>query len=139
MAMREVRSEVTLDTLKAALERSWTRQTSANPVGWSEENPAYGQCAVTALVVNDFLGGRLVRVEATSHEEKVSHYFNELQNGQRVDLTLAQFPAGTHFSQPEYRERDYVMSYAPTAERYRHLRDRVLLTLHALGIATMRK
>ena len=60
---------------------------------------------VTVLIVNDFLGGRLVRVEATSHEEKVSHYFNELQNGQRVDLTLAQFPAGTHFSQPEYRER----------------------------------
>lgn len=137
--MRQIRSEITLDALKAALERSWTRQTSANPARWSEANPAYGQCAVTALIVNDFLGGRLVRVEATSPEEKVSHYFNELQDGQRIDLTSAQFPAGTHFSQPEYRERDYVMSYAPTAERYKHLRDRVLLTLHALGTTAVRK
>src|SRR5262249_295600 len=52
---------VELRQLRRAIERSWTRSTSSDPEHWSEKNPAHGQCAVTALVVQDCLGGELLR------------------------------------------------------------------------------
>ncbi len=38
-----------------ALIRSWSIETSSK---WTTENPAKGQCGVTALVVQDIYGGR---------------------------------------------------------------------------------
>ena len=115
--------------LQVAVERSWSRETSANPSNWSGNNPAYGQCAVTALIVQEFFGGKLLRVEATSPNERVSHYYNELPDGRTIDFTRRQFPNGTRFSPPEYRERGYVLSYPQTAAKYEMLWKRVLSRL----------
>ena len=41
-----------------ALIRSWSIETSSK---WTIENPAKGQCGVTALVVQDICGGKLKR------------------------------------------------------------------------------
>src|SRR5213592_1188668 len=38
----------TLEEAEAAIRASWGRDTSDDPDEWSEENPARGQCAVTA-------------------------------------------------------------------------------------------
>jgi hypothetical protein len=119
------------EPLKIAIERPWSRQTSFNPDRWSKSNPAYGQCAVTALVVQDFLGGRLKRTVAPG-EETVSHYYNELPDGKIMDLTLRQFQKDTKFIEPEYREREYVLSYPPTAAKYQILKQRVLKELSKL-------
>ena len=41
-----------------ALIRSWSIETSSK---WTIENPAKGQCGVTALVVQDIYGGEIKR------------------------------------------------------------------------------
>lgn len=104
-----------------AIKSSWSRDTSYDPDAWSSDNPAWGQCAVAALVVQDYLGGDLLRVT----DGHVTHYWNRVESGD-VDLTLVQFsstPAWT--SSPEVIERAYVLSWPDTRVRYNRLRDRV--------------
>lgn len=113
---------VTLDDLDAALTEGWTRETSADPAAWTEQNSAWGQCAVTALVVQDHLGGSLRRGELGP----ISHYWNVLPSGEEIDLTRRQFPPGTEISNVASRARDYVLSNPATVSRYRHLRRRVI-------------
>ena len=101
---------------------AWGRDTSADPANWSEDNPSYGQCAVTALVLQDVAGGRLMRTTVGG----VSHYLNELPGGLLVDLTVQQFgPGATYDTQPEPRTRDYVLSHYETRRRYERLAARV--------------
>lgn len=107
---------VTLAQVEAAIEASWTAETSVDPT-WSPTNPALGQCAVTALVVQDYLGGDLIRVV----NDGVSHYFNLVVGpGIRVtevDLTRGQFDTWEP-SAPEVRDRTYVLSFPATLTRY---------------------
>ncbi len=59
---------------------------------WSEENPARGQCATTAVVVHDYFGGDLVRGEVHVRGERVDfHWRNRLPDGSEIDLTREQF------------------------------------------------
>jgi hypothetical protein len=114
--------EVSITVLESILGKAWSRETSSEPKAWSSANSAIGQCAVTALVVQDFLGGHLLRGKVGS----VSHYWNLLPSGQQVDLTIGQF--GT--SKPTIRDiagrtRDYVLSFPETQVRYKVLIERV--------------
>lgn len=96
---------------------AWSRETSADPDGWTPENPAYGQCAVTALAVQDELGGELRRAVVNG----VSHYWNLLPDGRHLDLTLSQFESPLRYepdAKGESRDRAYVLSFPETAERY---------------------
>ena len=63
--------------------KAWSIHSSTK---WSPENPAKGQCGVTALVVNDFVGGEILKTPVSEGW----HYYNRI-NGQRVDLTDSQF------------------------------------------------
>jgi hypothetical protein len=121
----------TLDDLEAALETVWSRATSADPAGWSHENPAWGQCAITALVVQDYLGGVLRRGEVGS----ISHYWNVLPSGDEVDLTRHQFGDEIEIANIESRTREYVLSHSQSARRYcdlaRAVRDQLHLQAHA--------
>ena len=71
--------------LKQLLIKSWNRDTCSKGLRdkWSNENPSLGQCAITALIVNDFFGGKIMRCIASSG----SHYYNII-NDELVDLTL---------------------------------------------------
>lgn len=104
--------------LEAALRESWTGSTSADSTRWSPNNPAWGQCAVTALLVQDHLGGELLRGVV----DGVSHYFNRLPDGSLVDLTREQFGAGAEVRDTAIRERSYVLRFSETRQRYRELR-----------------
>lgn len=109
------------EDLVSAISRSWCKESSAEE-GWNKDNPALGQCAVTALIIQDLAGGELLR----STVGGVSHYWNRLPAGQEVDLTAVQFgPKAILDAPPVVRERDYVISFAPTVERYRVLRERL--------------
>jgi hypothetical protein len=78
---------VKLSDLEKAIRESWDAKTSSYPEDWNEDNPAYGQCAVTALVVNDYLGGEIVNANVPLPSGKYeSHYFN-LVDGKEIDLT----------------------------------------------------
>ncbi len=100
--------------------RAWSRSTSASPEKWTRANPALGQCAVTALVVQDCCGGDLVRTIATLPDGTTeSHYANFIGDEEVIyDLTEQQFPEGTEFGEWEQRERGYVLSFPDTQQRY---------------------
>lgn len=114
-------AEATRTELERALHAAWQRQTSSDPDHWKPENPAFGQCAVTALVIQDFLGGDLLRTVVGD----VSHYWNLLPSGEELDLTRHQFatyePKGC-----EPRTREYVLSHPDTSLRYMKLLRRVV-------------
>ena len=117
-----VYSALSLVDLSGIIASAWSKETSADPSRWSPTNPASGQCAVTALVVQDFLGGELLRA-LVGH---VSHYWNLLPSGRELDLTIGQFgPMPPAANEIAHRARSYVLSFVETQRRYEILRDRV--------------
>lgn len=111
-------------TLREVLEQCWDRDTSATPSRWRRDRPSIGQCAITALLIQDCWGGELLRV--MNHGE--SHYFNRLSDGTEVDLTRDQFDDWSP-TQPEVRSRDYVLSFEQTVRRYTILLERIDVVL----------
>lgn len=79
----------TLGKLFAVLECCWCRETAypSCQSDWVPNDPSYGQCAVTSMIVHDLFGGTIhkIRVEGGG-----THYFNKI-NGEYVDLTREQF------------------------------------------------
>jgi hypothetical protein len=102
------------EDLRQLLLSAWQADTSFAPDQWSAANPALGQCAVTALIVQDLFGGELMR----GCLDEGSHYWNRLPNGQEVDLSSGQFGVDPIISGVEPRSRDYVLSYPATGARY---------------------
>jgi len=117
-------------TIRTILETAcWDADTSADPDNWTPGNRSYGQCAVTALIVQDQLGGTLLRTTV----DGVSHYYNRLPGNRCVDLTFDQFPHGSrHDAESVERDRDYVLSHPATAERYELLNGRFEAALAAV-------
>lgn len=110
---------MTPEHMRALLERSWSRDTSATPDIWTPERPSTGQCAVTALLVQEYLGGGILRAPTLDG----SHYWN-LVDTREVDLTADQFdnsipPLG---DRPEYRTSYDLLANEDTARRWRWLR-----------------
>ncbi len=121
----------TPDDLRPHLMKALRADTSSNAAKWGPENPTYGHCAVVALVVQDLFGGEVVWAEARHPDgTPESHYFNKIA-GIEWDLTRDQFPDGTliPLGIPKCKSfgttRDYVLSFQPTADRYRMLRHRL--------------
>ncbi|MDP3698862.1 MAG: hypothetical protein Q8R47_04700 [Nanoarchaeota archaeon] len=120
-----------LSRLEEALPKCWAKETSSDPENWNHDNPAWGQCAVTALIVNDYLGGEIVWAEAKLPDGRgISHYFNNLDE-KEIDLTRRQFPEGTIIpagveKRKQYpTTRDYVLSFPVTQQRYHILSQKV--------------
>jgi hypothetical protein len=117
--------------LEKVLENSWSKFTSSDPFKWSKNNIAYGQCAVTSLVVQDYFGGEIVWANAILPDKsEISHYFNKI-NGTEEDFTRKQFPDGTIIPEgiPKTKEfkttRLYILSYPSTKSRYETLKRNV--------------
>jgi hypothetical protein len=128
---------LTLEGLEAAIRASWSIETCdpTDVPGWTEANPSLGQCAVTALVVHDLLGGELLEAEVQQRDGSPQgfHYWNRLA-GVDVDLTRAQFREGEIMGEPHLIDR--LPSFPWRAhEQYLVFRDRVsaALELHRTG------
>ncbi|WP_065483339.1 hypothetical protein [Streptomyces sp. PTY087I2] len=83
-----------LSDIEQALRSSWSAETCTPEYRdrWTPDNPARDQCGVTAMVLNDLLGGELVRGEV--HVDGVRtdfHWWNRLGMGVEIDLTREQF------------------------------------------------
>src|SRR3989338_8280551 len=126
------KGEVNRLTLFQVISKSWTRDTTADYKGWTPDNPAWGQCAVTALTVQDFFGGELLRLDLTGHSDpKVaagrSHYFNRIGEAE-LDISSSQFGDINRFyqfrsSQEVFvRDRSYLLGNKDTIARYVRLR-----------------
>lgn len=111
-----------LELVKAVIIKAWVRET-ASPLAaadWTESNPSLGQCAVTALLVHEMIGGHIMRTVVPGLG---SHYYNILPDGRVCDLTRAQFPKGTEIPDGKIAEREDVLGTeraraARTQERY---------------------
>jgi hypothetical protein len=67
----------------AALAQSWSFETSRQ---WTVQNPAAGQCNVTAIVIQKLFGGDILKTPAPGGD----HFYN-LIDGKRYDFTTSQF------------------------------------------------
>lgn len=66
----------------------------ADLADWRPDNPARGQCGVTALVLHDLFGGDLMLGEVRVVGERTGvHYWNRFGGGLEIDLTREQFGA----------------------------------------------
>ena len=89
----------TLTRIADALREAWAADTCSPDdlarSGWQPDNPAWGQCDITALVVNDLFGGELVCGEVYLNGEQHNyHWWNRLPSGLELDLTREQFRLG---------------------------------------------
>lgn len=89
----------TLTDIENTLRACWAADTcSPDDLGradWRPDNPAWGHCDVTALVLNDLLGGDLVVGEVrVGAEQQGYHWWNRLDSGVEIDLTREQFRHG---------------------------------------------
>lgn len=80
--------------LEAAFNKSWIKDTCWPPqqAVWSQTNKSLGQCAVTALIIQDKYGGKIV------FDKKNNHFWNILPDGTHHDFTRSQFADGTIFT-----------------------------------------
>jgi hypothetical protein len=110
-----------LAKLELAFAASWSKESSYEPGTWSTQNSAWGQCGVTALIAQDFCGGRILTGEVNG----VEHYWNQLPDGQNLDFTEHQF--GKILSRHNIVEADraIMLSYPDTVRRYDLLRANV--------------
>ena|SRR5437879_4635162 len=69
--------------VQSALRKSWSAATARQ---WTLENPAAGQCNVTALLVHDLFGGELLKTPLPAGD----HFYNRIR-GRRYDFTESQF------------------------------------------------
>ena len=111
-----------VDEVYEMLKRSFSKETCCLGLkkDWTIDNKTLGHCAVTALIVNDFMGGKIMRCMC----ESGSHYYN-LINDKIVDLTSEQFNKIPDYTKGEERTREYLLSNEDTKNRYKLLLERV--------------
>lgn len=125
-----------VDRLEEILQKSWIKETSSDSERWKKDNPSWGQCAVTALIVNDYFGGKLVWAPVNVNGKKISHYFNKIDDKKigltkEIDLIKNQFPEGTIIPEGIDKTKgfpstkDYVLSYPKTVKRYELLKEKI--------------
>lgn len=94
-----------LDTLESAIRASWSADSSDHPETWSADNPARGQCAVTAKVLQDHFGGTLLIAPVLRDGQPVdAHCRNVLPDESHLDLTRDQFEYEFELGEPLEKE-----------------------------------
>ncbi|GGI22364.1 hypothetical protein GCM10010987_19030 [Bradyrhizobium guangdongense] len=82
-----IRLDVTMsfdpDEVQSVLRKAWSLSTASQ---WTVDNPAKGQCNVTALLVHELFGGDLLKTPLPSGD----HFYNRIE-GRRYDFTSSQF------------------------------------------------
>jgi hypothetical protein len=129
---RTVPVTIDLEVLRPVLRAGWGVDTCdpGDVRDWHVGNAARGQCGVTALIVQDLLGGELILGEVFAGDAKVGHhYWNRLVDGREVDLTAEQFD-------PQEVVVGGQVQHRPPGpprrgrQQYEILRDRVFATLY---------
>lgn len=87
---------------------------------WSQDNPSWGMCAITALVINDYFGGDIYKIKTNDE----SHYFNVI-NGNIVDLTVQQFGHPIKYKNKVKVKREDMLKDQNTEKRYQKLKTEI--------------
>ena len=104
-----------LAALFGRLRRSWSVETGRH---WRPDNPAAGQCGVTALVVQDAMGGTILKTQVNA----AWHFYN-LVDGRRIDFTMGQFSSPIAYDDIPSSRAEALSDCSP--EQYELLRSRV--------------
>lgn len=106
----------TPNELYEVLRGSWSVESGGK---WLPSNPARGQCSVTALLVQDVLGGDILKTDV----DGAWHFYNRIV-GRRWDFTASQFEKPISYQDfPSGRKE----AFSDTSlEKYQLLRCRVL-------------
>jgi hypothetical protein len=127
----------TLAQLEQAVRDSWGVDTADEENDWTPDNPSCGQCDVTALVVQDLVGGELLGADVYLGGERVeAHMWNRLASGIDVDLTREQFRRGEVVGEPVVRKRTPAIA-EPSHPRYHRYEKYLVLrrrVRHRLGL-----
>ena len=106
--------------------KGWCKET-AHPAYqkiWSEDNPSAGQCAVTALVVQDLYGGDIYSCKVGRN----SHFINIIAD-KIVDMTADQFGGAANIQYVsgsfKLRTRESLLKNKDVAARYHILCERL--------------
>jgi hypothetical protein len=106
------------------LRKAWCADT-AHPSyqkDWSENNPSYGQCCVTALAMQDLYGGHIYECKVSGKR----HYVNITPEGYLHDFTAAQFGDGQLvYSDMKLRTRESLLKNKDVKARYELLKARL--------------
>lgn len=107
------------------IRNAWCRET-AHPSyqkNWSEENPSYGQCAVTALWVNEVLSMPIYKCKVG----RITHYYNMwINTHQVIDLTSGQLNGKKiAYFDGERVVREQLLKCKHVKERYELLKARM--------------
>lgn len=113
--------------LQEAIRKSWGIDTAYKDdiPKWSTDNPAVGQCAVTALIIHDFFGGQIY---SGMSQDGIVHYWNKI-HGLKIDLTRDQFRDTKNFMNITKWESEDLLKTGNVKERYDILRNRVKINL----------
>lgn len=103
------------------IKEAWCLDTCYPPLKrkWREEEPYIGQCAVTALLVDDEIDGGWI-----AYDEILDHYFNYDYGCHVIDLTRKQFKKGIIPEQHRTVSREELLLNADTKRRYKILKKR---------------
>ena len=119
----------TLNELFEVLLKAWIRETAypsaqKDPEYNKENDPTYGQCAITATLVYDMFGGTIHKIRVNGGG---SHYFNKINN-HYIDLTRDQFDLYNipiEYEPNQEISREYCGKNADTMKRFNLLKERI--------------
>lgn len=109
----------TLNDLYNILRECWCKETAypSCQSEWVPNDPSYGQCAITAMLVYDMFGGSIHRIRVNGGG---THYFNRI-DGHYIDLTIEQFDLyniPVSYEPNEEMDRKYCGKNADTQNRF---------------------
>ncbi len=107
---------MTPDALGRMLPECWSIASSSK---WRPENPAAGQCSVTAILVQELCGGDILKTRVGADW----HFYN-LLGGVRRDFTESQFDAPISYDDVPSHRADALAD--TSSEQYEALKSRVL-------------
>lgn len=110
----------TIIEIRERLEKAWSIETTFCPESYRWNDKAWGQCAVSSLLIHSLLGGIIMRGVAKFKSIETLHYWNRI-DGLDIDLTWRQFPAGTTLSLIEEVKEEEMLWNKWFEERYLNL------------------
>lgn len=92
--------------IEKAFEYAWSEETTSPIIKneWSEDNKAYGQCAITALIICDLYGGKII------YDKANLHVWNELPDGTQQDFSRKQYKQDLIFTVYKYKTKEDLLS-----------------------------
>lgn len=101
------------DELSILVKKSWCKETCDETLKnkWNENNPALGQSLVTALAVNEFLGGTIVLTSSKIG----NHYYNVIDD---KIIDFAYIGSTVPYKGKLAFSREYLLQDEETKEKY---------------------